>query len=120
MAGTHPADAMAQVNAIEPARALHRPVMHSKDHRIALPQRHHLGPRLHPRPLLGQHELAAGEIAPWFRQQDRDLQRKHVLAIEVLVQAVVVALAILQQQRRRPRAARRRGSASGTPAWSSG
>ena len=51
----------------------------------------------------GQHELAAAEIAPRLRQQDRDLDRKHVLAVEVLVQAVVVALAILQQQRRRPR-----------------
>ena len=102
VAGADPADAMAQINAIEPARPLHRPVMHSKCHRVALPQRHHFGPRLHPRPLLGQHEFAAGEIATRFRQQYRDLQREHVLAIEILMQAIVVAGAILQQQRRRP------------------
>ena len=41
---------------------------------------------------------------PGSRQQDRHLQRKHVLAVQVLVQAVVVAGAVLQQQRRRPRA----------------
>src|SRR6266850_1508549 len=52
VAGADPADAMAQINAIEPARPLHRPVMHSKGDRIALLERNHLGPRLHPRPLL--------------------------------------------------------------------
>src|SRR4051812_3268887 len=102
MAGPYPAHAMAQVDAVESARALHRPVMHGKGHRIALRERHHLRSRLHPRPLLRQHELAAGEIVPRFREQDRDLQRKYMFAIEVLMQAVVVALAILQQQRRWP------------------
>src|SRR5450432_2143664 len=53
MAGTDPADAMTQVNAIEPARPLHWPDMHSKSHGVALGERHHFGPRLHPRPLLG-------------------------------------------------------------------
>src|SRR6266436_3513908 len=102
VAGADLADAMAQINAIESARPLHRPVMHGKGHRIALSQRHYFGPRLHSRALLGEHEFAAGEITARFRQQDRDLQREHVFAIEVLMQAVVVAGAVLQQQRRRP------------------
>src|SRR5258708_22949429 len=97
VAGSDPAHAVAQINAIEPARPLYRPVMHGKSHRIALREPHHLGPRLHPRPLLGQHEFAAGEIAARFRQQDRDLQREHVFAVEVLMQAVVVTGTILQQ-----------------------
>src|SRR4029453_11598690 len=75
MAGADPADAMAQINPVSPARPLHRPVMHSKGHRIALPERNRLGPRLHPRPLLRQHELATFEIPPRLRQQDRHLQR---------------------------------------------
>ena len=33
--------------------------MHREDHRVALRERHHLGARLHARPLLGDHELAA-------------------------------------------------------------
>ena len=103
MAGTDPADTMTQINPIRSACPLHGPVMHSKGDRVALPERNHLGPRLHPRPLLRQHELAAFEIAPRLRQQDRDLQREYMLAIEILMQAVVVTLAILQQQRRRPR-----------------
>ena len=44
MAGSDPADAMAQINAVEPARPLHRPVMHSKGHRVALRQRNYFGP----------------------------------------------------------------------------
>jgi hypothetical protein len=55
---------MAQIDTIEAARPLHGAMMHGKRHRIALPERHHLGPRLHSRPLLGQHELAAFEIRP--------------------------------------------------------
>ena len=103
VAGAHAAHAVAHVDAVDAARALHRAVVHREDHRLALPQRHDLGARLHARALLGQHELAAGEIARPAGQQDRHLQRKDVLAVEVLVQAVVVARAVLQQQRRRPR-----------------
>src|ERR1700694_5125757 len=102
VAGADPAHPMAQVNAIESARPLHRPVMHGKNHGVALTQRQHLGARLHSWPLLGQHEFAAGEIAVRFRQQDRDLQRKNVFAVEILMQAIVVVFAVLQQQRRRP------------------
>ena len=96
-AGSQAADTMAQLDAIDATRALHRTVMHGKRHRIALPQRHHLGMRLHPRPLLSQHKFAAGEIAARLRQQDRHLQRKHMLAIEVLMQAIVVAGLVAQQ-----------------------
>ena len=88
---------MAEINAIETARPPYRPVMHGKSHRIALRERHHFGPRLHSRPLFGQHEFAAGEIATRLRQQDRDLQREYVFAVEVLMQAVVVTGTILQQ-----------------------
>src|SRR5215831_16773940 len=58
-----PADAMAQVDAIAPACPLDRTVMHGEGDRIALRERDHLGARLHARPLLDQHELAAFEIA---------------------------------------------------------
>ena len=44
----------------------------------------------------------AGEIRARVAEQDRHLQRKDVLPVEVLVQAVVVRLAVAQHQRRRP------------------
>src|ERR1700738_1457761 len=81
MAGAYPAHAMAQVDAVESTRALHRPVMHGKGHRVALRERQHFGQRLHPRPLLGQDEFAAGKVLARFREQDRALQRKYVFAI---------------------------------------
>ena len=90
-------------DAIGPARSLNRTLAHGEDHPVALPQAHDLGARLHARALLGQHELAAGKVPPRRRQQDRDLQRKDDLAVDVLMQAIVVARAIAQQQRRRPR-----------------
>src|SRR5689334_22482678 len=93
---------MSHVDAIESARALRRPNMHRKGHAVALAKRHDLSPRLHAWTLFGQHEFATGEIAIRLGQQDRDLQRKDMLAIEILMQAVIIARPILQQQRRRP------------------
>src|SRR5438105_6972327 len=106
MAGADAADAVSQINAVEPARPLHRAMVHGKGDRIALAERHYFRPRLHARALFGQYELAAGEIAPRFRQEDRDLQREHMLAVEILMQAIVITGLILQQQRGGPGLAR--------------
>src|SRR5688572_21983786 len=106
MSGTHTADAMAQIYPIDAALSTHRPVVHGEYRSMALAQRHDLRARLHPRALLGDDEFAAGEVASGLGQQDRDLQREHVLAVEILMQAVVVAGAVLQKQRRRPALAR--------------
>src|SRR5215472_10329962 len=92
-----PRSSPAQADAIAPARPLDRTVMHGEGDRIALRERDHLGARLHARPLLDQHELAAFEIAARLRQENRDLQRKDVLAIEVLMQAIVVADLVLKK-----------------------
>jgi hypothetical protein len=84
MAGSQPADSVPQVNAIGSARPLHRAVVHCEHHAIAPAQRHDLGSCLHAWPLFGQDELAAGEIPLRFREQNRHLQWKDVLAIQVL------------------------------------
>src|SRR5262245_43424680 len=52
LARAQAADAVAHGDAIDAARALHRPVMHRKDHALPLRKRHDLGARLHARPLL--------------------------------------------------------------------
>src|SRR5438105_646143 len=61
-AGTQPADAVPHRGAVEAAGAGDRALVDREDHRIALAERHHLGARLHPRPLLDQQKLAAGEV----------------------------------------------------------
>ncbi len=107
MTGPDAAHAVAQVDAIDAARALHRSAVDRENHRVALCQRHHFRARLHARPLFRQNELPAREIAPRRRQQDGDLEREHVLAIEILMEAVVVVRAVLQDQRGRPCLSRR-------------
>jgi hypothetical protein len=82
------------------ARAPHRAVVHWKDHRFTLRERHHHRSRLRARPLFDQHELAAGEILARDAQQDGQLQREDQRAVQVLVKAVEIILAIAQQQRR--------------------
>ncbi len=93
------ADPVAEIDPVGSPRAGHRAVVDREDQGVPLPQRGDPGPRLHPGPLLGDHELPTGEVAARLGEQDRHLQREDVLAIEVLVQAVVVAGAVLQQQR---------------------
>src|SRR5690242_6287555 len=95
--GPYAAHAMPQVHAIDPSGAAHWTVPDGEDHPIASVERHHLDPRLHPRPLLGQDELAAREVSSGLRQEERHLEGEDLLAIEILVQTVVVARAILEQ-----------------------
>ena len=54
---------------------------------------------MHAGPLLREHEFAAGEISLRLGKQDRDLDRKDVLSVKILMQAVIVARAVLQEQR---------------------
>ena len=90
---------MTKVDAVGSSRALYGPVVNREGHGIALVKRNDLGSRLHTRPLLREHEFAPGEISLWLGKQDGDLNRKDVLSVEVLVEAVVVAGAVLQEQR---------------------
>jgi hypothetical protein len=62
LAAFDPALAVAQIDAISPARPLHGPLARGEDDAVALGQRCDLRARLHARALLGQHELAAGEV----------------------------------------------------------
>lgn len=73
-----------------------------ESHGIALAKWHHFWSRLHPRSLFRKHELSTGKVARRVREQNRYLHWKYVLAIEILVQAVIVSLAVLQEQWRGP------------------
>jgi hypothetical protein len=96
VARANTAHAMPQVYTVRTARTLHWAVM-DRDHRsVALMQWQHERSRLHARALLGHHELATFEIAARLRQQYHHLQRENMLAVQILVQAVVVVGAVLQ------------------------
>jgi hypothetical protein len=100
--GTQTAYAVPQVDAIRATRPLHWAMMYGKRDRITLAKRNHLRPRLHARALFSQYKFPARKILFRLGQQDRYLYRKDVLAVEILMQAIVVTLPILQQQWRRP------------------
>ena len=88
------AHAMAHVDAVDAAGTSDGPVMDGENDRVALGERYYLDPRLHARPLFGEHKLAAGEVG---REQESGLQREDVLTVKILVQTVVVARAVLQK-----------------------
>jgi hypothetical protein len=85
VSGTDAADPMTQIDSIDPTRPLHRTLMNSESHGVALSQRNNLRSRLHARALFGQHEFAAREIFFRFRQQHRNLNGEHVLTIEIVI-----------------------------------
>ncbi len=75
-------------------------MVHCKCYRITLPERNDLWTGLHARPLLCEHEFATGEVSSGLGKKKRDLDREYVLAIEVLMEAVIVAGLVLEKQRR--------------------
>src|ERR1700751_1836008 len=91
-----------QIDAINTPCSLNRSMMHRERHRVTLAKWNHLWPRLHARPLFGEHEFAAREIPLRFREQDCYLYREDVLAVEILMQTVIVPFAILKEQWRWP------------------
>jgi hypothetical protein len=93
------ADPVPEIDAIHATVTLHRAIVNCEHNAISLSKRHHYWPRLHTRPLLGHHEFAAREVFVGFRQQNGELERENMLAIEVLVQAVVIVGAVLEQKR---------------------
>ncbi len=88
---------MPEVDPVGTASPLHRPLAHGKDHRIALSKGHHFHARLHPGPLFGHDEFAASEILAGSGEEYRHLKRKHLLAIDVLMEAVVVTRLVLEK-----------------------
>src|SRR5262249_38326658 len=102
MPGVNAAHSVPEIHPVCAPLSLYWAVMDREHYRIALAQRGHHRPRLHERPLLGQDEFAAGEVASGLGQQDGELQREYMRPVEVLMQAVVVAGAVLQHERCRP------------------
>src|SRR5688572_11345272 len=92
---------MPQGDAIEAATTLYRALVNREHDAVSLPKRHHHRPRLHPRSLLRHDEFAAREVFLGLRQQNGELDGKHMLAVQVLMQAVVIVRSILQQKWRR-------------------
>ena len=83
--GPEPTNPVTEIDPIESPRAPDRPVMNCKSNRVALAKGNYLGPRLHPRALLGQNKFAACKVSRWFRQQNRYLNREDVLSVQILV-----------------------------------
>src|SRR5258705_12992392 len=100
IARAYTADPMAHIDPIGSARTVHGTRIDRENHAASLSKRNDFGARLHPGPLFGEDEFSPSEIAFRFGQQKGRLQRKYVLAIQVLVQAIVVTLRVLQKQGR--------------------
>lgn len=96
---------MPHVHAVRAAGTLAWTLASGERDRLPCNQRHHLDARLHARTLLGQNEFTAFKIASRLRVKYRDLNRKDMFPVKVLMQVIVAAGAVAQKQRRGPRLA---------------
>src|SRR2546421_8638153 len=87
------------------ARALYGTVPRREDHDLALRGRDRLAARLCARTLLDEEELAAVVVGAGPAQETRELEREDDVAVEVLVQAVVAAVLVVEEERCRLRLA---------------
>src|ERR1700751_2686296 len=76
--------------------------MDGEGYSVSLPKRNDLRPRLHTRTLFCQHKFSTGKIFCRVGKQDRHLYRENVLAVNILMETIVITLAVLEQQGRRP------------------
>jgi len=74
-------------------------MMNGENDAVTLLKRHNDRSRLPTRPLFGHHKFAALEILPRFRQQNRELEREHMFAVQILMEAVVIVSLVLEQKR---------------------
>ncbi len=77
--------------------------MDGKGYRIPLAERYDFGAGLLAGTLFGEDKFAAGEvsrmqISSWFGEQEGDLDGEDVLAVEVLVEAIIVAGLVLEEE----------------------
>ena len=84
------------------ARGLHRAVASGEDEPVAVRNQSRRGAGLCAGPLLIEQELTSCVVYAGATEVDHDLQREHQLAVQVTVQGVPVALAVLEQDRRGP------------------
>jgi len=90
---------VAQGYSIDAAGAALRTMVDGEDDGFALAERNDGGPGLHTGALLGEDELASSEVARGVAEEEGYLKREDEGAVEILVEAVVVALLVLEQQR---------------------
>src|SRR5882672_12270281 len=93
---THLADPVAQMHTMVAAGSPDRAAVHREYDSVALSERHHFDAALHSGSLFGQHEFTALEVFSRIGEQNRHLQRENVLAVQVLVQTIIVAGPVLQ------------------------
>ena len=98
-AGADGADAVAHGYSIDAASASPRSMVNGEDDGFTLMERHDGDAGLHARPLLGEDKLAAGEVAGGIAEEEGYLEREDERAVEVLMEAVVVAGLVLEEQR---------------------
>ena len=85
MSGAKPANSVPQMNTISSLGSLNWAMADGKSNSISLLQAHHFGAGLHPRTLLGQDELASGEILARHGKKESYLYRKDIFTVKVLV-----------------------------------
>ena len=94
--GKDSAHSVPHVYSVDSPCAADGAVVDGKDYGVALAKGDDNGAGLHAGALFGHYKFAAGEVAARFGQEQSKLQREDVVAVEVLMEAVVIAGLVLE------------------------
>jgi hypothetical protein len=103
MAGADDADTVAHGYSIDATSTALWAMVHGEEDSLTLAQRNDGGAGLHTRALFRQYKLATCEVAAGLAKKDGSLDGKDELAVEILVEAVVIVLLVFEKKRCRPR-----------------
>ena len=73
-------------------------MVNGKCYTVSLTKWNYLRTRLHTRPLFGEDKLTSQKVSRWLRQEKGNLYGEDVLSVQVLMQAVIISLTVLQKQ----------------------
>jgi hypothetical protein len=92
------AHAVSQIHTVHAIVAVDRAITNREYNAVSLSKRHNHRSGLHTRPLFRHNKFTAGKIFRAFRQQDCELKREHMVAVQVLVQTVVIVWPVPEQK----------------------
>ncbi len=98
LAGVYGADAVFHGYAVVAVGAFDGPEVGGEQEHIALAGLEHDSPGLRSGALFREYELAAGIVFTGFVEEEDELYREEEIAVEVLVERVVTAFAVLQDE----------------------
>jgi hypothetical protein len=90
------AHAVSQIHTVHAIVAVDRAITNREHNAVSLSKRHNHRSGLHTRPLFRHNKFTAGKIFRAFRQQDCELKREHMVAVQAWNDRIALRVEVLR------------------------